>query len=166
MVDWQGVRDAFPILKQTVNGQPLLYLDNAATSQKPQPVIDALVHYYSSMNANVHRGAHQLSASATQAYETVRTQVAKFINAPSAKNIIFVKGATEGINCVAESFVAQQCQAGDEVIISILEHHSNIVPWQRLAERHGIVLKIAPCNKMAPSMLRPFKCCYPCCFAV
>ena len=102
--------------------QPLLYLDNAATSQKPQPVIDALVHYYSSMNANVHRGAHQLSASATQAYETVRTQVAKFINAPSAKNIIFVKGATEGINCVAESFVAQQCQAGDEVIISILEH--------------------------------------------
>lgn len=137
------LREQFPILEQQVNDHPLIYLDNAATTQKPRAVIDAISHYYLNDNANVHRASHQLSGRATTAFENARETVCQFINAKSSKEIIWTKGTTEGVNLLTNVF-AKQLQAGDEVIISTLEHHANIVPWQMLVESIGIVLKVIP----------------------
>lgn len=137
-------RRDFPILQQQVHGKPLIYLDNAATSQKPQAVIDAVSAYYRHDNANVHRGVHLLSERATAAYEGVRAKVQRFINAASTKEIVFVRGATEAINLVAQSYGRHRFHAGDEIILSEMEHHSNIVPWQLLAEQVGVILKVVP----------------------
>lgn len=137
-------RHDFHILQRQVHGKPLVYLDNAATSQKPQAVIDAIVEYYCQTNSNVHRGVHQLSELATAAYEGAREKVRRFINASSTKEIVFVRGATEAINLVAQSYGRSRFQTGDEIILSEMEHHSNIVPWQLLAEQIGVVLRIIP----------------------
>ena len=142
----QKLREDFPILKQLVHGKPLVYLDNAATSQKPRQVIDAIADYYESYNSNVHRGLHALSEQATQAYEGARGIVRSFLNAAEDREIIFVKGTTEGINLVASSYGRAHLQQGDEIIISEMEHHSNIVPWQILCEEKGAVLKVVPFN--------------------
>jgi len=139
-------RRDFPIFKQFVNGKPLVYLDNAATSQKPQAVIDAVSDYYQRYNSNVHRGVHHLSETATAAYEGAREKLRRFINAASLKEIIFVRGTTEAINLVAQSYGRSRLKAGDEIILSEMEHHSNIVPWQLLREQIGVVLKIIPIN--------------------
>lgn len=144
MLDLPAIRKEFPILNQQINGYPLVYLDNAASSQKPTQVIDAVTNYYRRDNANVHRGVHQLSQRATDAYEGSRVEVRDFVNAKSEKEIIFVRGATEAINLVAQSFVRPQLQAGDEILISHMEHHANIVPWQILCEQTGAKLKIIP----------------------
>ena len=135
--DWSALREDFPILDQKVHGQPLLYLDNAATSQKPRAVIDALSRYYERDNANVHRGLHELSNRATAAFEAARVRAAKFLNARSADEIIFTRGTTEGINLVAAAWGAKFIQRGDKILLTEMEHHSNIVPWQLLAERTG-----------------------------
>ncbi|MBE9065298.1 cysteine desulfurase [Leptolyngbya cf. ectocarpi LEGE 11479] len=135
------VRADFPILDQTVNGKPLVYFDNAATSQKPKVVLDALVDYYNQDNANVHRGVHALSARATAAYEGTRDKVATFINAASRNEIVFTRNASEAINLVAYAWGLSNLKAGDEVILSVMEHHSNLVPWQLVAQRTGAVLK-------------------------
>ncbi|EKV01112.1 cysteine desulfurase-like protein, SufS subfamily [Leptolyngbya sp. PCC 7375] len=135
------VRSDFPILDQTVNGKPLVYFDNAATSQKPKVVLNALVDYYHQDNANVHRGVHTLSARATAAYEGTRDKVAAFINASSRNEIVFTRNASEAINLVAYAWGLSNLKAGDEVILSVMEHHSNLVPWQLVAERTGAVLK-------------------------
>jgi len=144
--DVARIREDFPILKQTVNGKPLVYLDNAATSQKPQSVIDALVRYYVTENSNVHRGVHTLSQRATDDYEYARAKVRQFINAADDREIIYVRGTTEGINLVAQTYGRQNVGAGDEIIISAMEHHSNIVPWQILCQEKGAHLKIVPMN--------------------
>ena len=144
MLDINAIRNDFPILHQTVNGQPLVYLDNAASSQKPVHVIDAVSNYYRQDNANVHRGVHRLSQRATDAYEGARSKVRGFLNAKSDKEIIFVRGATEAINLIAQSFVRPKLHAGDEILISHLEHHANIVPWQMLCEQTGAHLKVIP----------------------
>jgi len=143
-LDVVRVRSDFPILSQLVHGKPLVYLDNAATSQKPRAVIDAMTDYYSHHNANVHRGVHTLSVQATELYEGAREKVRSLINAAELAEIIFVRGTTEGINLVASSFGAARVQRGDEVIISAMEHHSNIVPWQLLCERSGARLRVIP----------------------
>lgn len=139
-----AIRADFPILHQQVNGHPLVYLDNAASSQKPRQVIDAISHYYLHDNANIHRGVHQLSQRATDLYDAARSKVRQFLNASSDKEIIFTRGATEAINLVAQSFVRPMLQAGDEILISHLEHHANIVPWQILCEQTGAKLKVIP----------------------
>ncbi|PKB57830.1 MAG: cysteine sulfinate desulfinase [SAR202 cluster bacterium Casp-Chloro-G3] len=144
--DVARIREDFPLLKQTVNGKPLVYLDNAATSQKPQSMIDALVRYYTTENSNVHRGVHTLSQLATDDYEAARTKVRKFINAAEDHELIYVRGTTEGINLVAQTFGRQNIGQGDEIIISTMEHHSNIVPWQILCEEKGAQLKVVPIN--------------------
>ncbi len=140
------VREDFPILKQQVHGKPLVYLDNAATSQKPQVVLDTLEHYYSTENANVHRGVHSLSQQATQDYEAARGKIRQLLNASDDREIIFVRGATEGINLVAQSYGRQNVGEGDEIIISAMEHHSNIVPWQILCQERGAHLRVIPMN--------------------
>ena len=145
-LDAYSIRKQFPILNRKVKGKPLIYLDNAATSQKPQMVIDALVNYYSNYNANIHRGIHTLAEEATQAFEETRDAVQEFINAESRKQIIFTRGTTEGINLVAYTWGRQNVKAGNEIIISVMEHHSNIVPWQILCEQNGAILKIIPIN--------------------
>lgn len=156
--DVYKIRKDFPILNQTLkNGQPLVYLDNAATSQKPQAVIDAIVHYYTYANANVHRGVHTLSERATEAYESARIKIQHFINAPAAKECIFTRGTTEGINLVAQSFVAPRLKAGDEIIITQLEHHSNIVPWQLVCKKTGAILRVIPINNKGELELEAFK---------
>lgn len=137
-------RDDFPILDQTVNGKPLIYFDNAATTQKPRAVIDALRHYYEHDNANVHRGLHELSSRATDAYEAARGKVARFLGAGSAEEIVFTRGTTEGINLVAQSWGGKNLRAGDVILLTELEHHSNLVPWQLLAERTGARLRFVP----------------------
>ena len=144
--DIEAVRADFPILSTLVRGKPLVYLDNAATTQKPQAVIDRLVRYYSTENSNVHRGVHYLSEVATVAFEGVRTEVMQFLNARTVKEIIFTRGTTESINLVTQSWGRQNVRAGDEVIISAIEHHSNIVPWQLLCEEKGATLRIIPVN--------------------
>ncbi len=144
--DAARIREDFPILAQRVHGKPLVYLDNAATSQKPQVVIDALAKYYSSQNANIHRGVHALSELATYEYEKARGKVKLFLNAAETREIIFVRGTTEGINLVAQSYGRKFIKAGDEIIISAMEHHSNIVPWQMLCEQTGAVLRVIPMN--------------------
>lgn len=142
--DVNALRDQFPILKKRVRGNPFVYLDNAATTQKPQSVIDVLNQYYTDQNANIHRGIHYLSEQATEAYEDARSRISKFINAPSERQIIFVRGTTEGINLIAQTFGRQRVRSGDEILISTLEHHSNIVPWQLLAEAQGANIKVIP----------------------
>ena len=144
MYDVNEIRKEFPILKQSVYGKPLIYLDNAATTQKPRCVIDAITEAYTNVNANVHRGVHFLSQKATEQYEEARATVRRFINARHAHEVIFTRGTTESINLVASSFGETFLTAGDEVIISTMEHHSNIVPWQLLAERKGIKLRVIP----------------------
>ncbi|MBF2556575.1 cysteine desulfurase [Listeria marthii] len=141
MIDIQKIRADFPILDQEINEKPLAYLDNAATSQKPKQVIEALTHYYEFDNANVHRGVHTLAARATDAYESARSKVAKFIHAREVAEIIFTRGTTSAINLVADSYGEANIEAGDEIVISYLEHHSNLIPWQQLAKRKGAVLK-------------------------
>jgi cysteine desulfurase/selenocysteine lyase len=142
--DWTALRKDFPILDQQVHGKPLIYFDNAATSQKPRVVIDALVHYYEHDNANVHRGIHELSNRATAGYEAARTRAAKFINARSAEEIVFTRGTTEGINLVASSWGAKNLKSGDVILLTEMEHHSNLVPWQLLAQRTGAKLAYVP----------------------
>ena len=139
-------RQDFPILGQTVRDQPLVYLDNGATAQKPRQVIEVLDEYYRSYNSNIHRGVHTLSEQATEAYESARKKIQHFINAASLQEIIFVRGTTEGINLVAQSYGRSKLGAGDEIIISTMEHHSNIVPWQLLCEQTGAILKVIPIN--------------------
>jgi cysteine desulfurase/selenocysteine lyase len=140
----EEIRADFPILHQEVNGKPLVYFDNAATSQKPKQVIDALVHYYEFDNANIHRGIHTLAERATTAFEATRERLQSFINAAEKEEIIFTKGTTEGINLVAQSYGRKFLKAGDEILISGMEHHSNIVPWQMLCSQTGAVLKVIP----------------------
>ena len=137
-------REDFPILKQTIHGRPLVYLDNAATSQKPQSVIDAESRYYATLNANVHRGIHDLSQRATDAFEAARDKVRRFINAADAKEVVFTRGTTEAINLVAQSYGRSRFKPGDEILVTEMEHHSNIVPWQLLCEQTGAVLRVAP----------------------
>ncbi|GAA3548361.1 cysteine desulfurase [Zobellella aerophila] len=142
--DIHTLRRDFPTLAQIVNGHPLVYLDNAATTQKPQPVLDALNHYYRDTNANVHRASHALSAQATQAFEAARIKLQRFINAPTPEQLIWTKGTTEAINLVAYSFGMHHLQAGDEILLSTLEHHANIVPWQQVAAATGAVIRVIP----------------------
>jgi cysteine desulfurase/selenocysteine lyase len=142
--DWAALRNDFPILHQQVHGKPLVYLDNAATSQKPRSVIQSLVHYYEWDNANVHRGIHELSNRATAGFENARVRAAKFINAASADEIIFTRGTTEGINLVACTWGAKNLGPGDVILLTELEHHSNLVPWQMLAQRTGAKLAYVP----------------------
>ena len=140
------IREDFPILKQKVHGRPLVYLDSAATSQKPQVVIDTLVRYYTTENSNVHRGVHSLSQRATEDYEGARAKVRQLLNASDDREIIFVRGTTEGINLVAQSYGRQNIGEGDEIVISAMEHHSNIVPWQILCQEQGATLRVIPIN--------------------
>ena len=144
--DLARVRADFPILKQKIHGKPLVYFDNGATSQKPQTVIDALARYYSAENSNIHRGVHSLSERATADYETARRKVRDFINAQSEKEIIFVRGTTEAINLVAQSYGRPFLKAGDEIIVSAMEHHANIVPWQMVCDQVGARLRVIPIN--------------------
>ena len=144
MFDAERIRAEFPILDQEVNGRPLVYLDNGATSQKPRRVIDAIRHYYESDNANVHRGLHALSERATNAYEGARDTVRAFLNAADRREIVFVRGATEGLNLVAQSWARPRLGPGDDVVITTMEHHSNIVPWQIVCRQTGARLRVAP----------------------
>ncbi len=154
--DVEKIRADFPILKQEIRNKPLVYLDNAATSQKPQVVIDSIVKMYSCDYSNVHRGVHTLSERATAAYEGAREKVKNFINAASTKEIIFVRGATEAINLVAQTFGKANIKAGDEILITAMEHHSNIVPWQMLCEETGAILKVAPINLQGELIIEQF----------
>lgn len=155
MIDIQKVREDFPILKRKVNGYPLIYFDNAATSQTPQVVIDSIVDYYSNYNANIHRGVHTLSQEATDAYETARFKIQKHFNAAKKHEIIFTSGTTHAINLVANGF-SSLLKKGDEIIVSALEHHSNIVPWQMLCERTGAILKVIPISIKGELILEEF----------
>jgi len=155
MLDIQKIRADFPILSQTVNGKPLVYFDNGATSQKPQIVIDAEVKYYNEINANIHRGVHTLSQLATDAYEISRGKVKEHINAKHAHEVLFTSGTTFGINLVTNGF-ASILKPGDEVIVSSLEHHSNIVPWQMLCEKTGAILKVIPINENGELIIEEF----------
>ena len=159
VIEFQGkqIRSDFQILSERIHGKPLVYLDNAATTQKPNSVIDAINQYYRSENSNVHRGVHYLSELATKKYESARMTVQKFLNAESESEIIFVRGATEAINLVATTYGRKNIQAGDEVLITELEHHSNIVPWQMLCEEKGAKLRIAPINDGGEVVLEEFK---------
>lgn len=154
--DLEAIRADFPVLEQAVRGKPLVYLDNAATAQKPAPVIEALAGYYREYNANIHRGLHTLSEKATAEYEAARDKLRQFINAESRKEIIFVRGATEAINLVAQSYGRQTLRPGDEIIITELEHHSNIVPWQLLCEQTGAALKYIPINDAGELILAEY----------
>ncbi|OBR41598.1 MULTISPECIES: aminotransferase class V-fold PLP-dependent enzyme [Aeromonas] len=141
------LRSQFPALAQEVNGHPLVYLDNAATTQKPKAVLDAINHYYRADNANVHRAAHALSGRATRAFEDARETVARFINAPRSHEVIWTRGTTEAINLVAQSWGMSEFKAGDEIILSTLEHHANIVPWQLVSQRTGAVIRVVPLDE-------------------
>ena len=156
-IDVERIRQDFPILHQEINGKPLVYLDNAATTQKPQAVIDAIVNYYVKNNANVHRGVHTLSQRATDDYESARESVRRFINAPEDCEVIYVRGATEGLNLVASSYGRKYFKSGDEVIITGMEHHSNIVPWQLLGKELGIRLRVVPFNDDGELLLDEFE---------
>lgn len=156
MLDIAKIRAEFPILKRTVNGNPLVYFDNASTTQKPKVVIDSIINYYQNYNANVHRGVHTLSQEATDAFENVRMQLKDHFNARHSHEIIFTKGTTESINLVANGF-SQLLKKGDEVIISQLEHHSNIVPWQMACEKSGAELKVIPINDYGELLLKEFE---------
>src|SRR5438105_42940 len=155
--DVARIREDFPILSRSVRGHPLVYLDNAATTQKPQAVIDRLVRYYSEENSNVHRGVHYLSEIATAAYEEARSTVKRFINARSEKEIVFTRGTTESINLVMQSWGRRNVRSGDEVLITAIEHHSNIVPWQLLCEEKGAKLRVAPVNDAGELVVAEFE---------
>ena len=142
--DVAAVRSQFPILRQTVRGKPLVYLDNAATTQKPRAVLEAVRRYYEEDNANVHRGVHLLSERATRAYEEARVKVGRFVGAKDPREVIFTRGTTESINLVAQTFGRARVRAGDEVLVTGMEHHSNIVPWQLLCEENGARLQVVP----------------------
>jgi cysteine desulfurase / selenocysteine lyase len=155
--DVERVRQDFPILHQRVHGRPLVYLDNAATSQKPLPVLRALQDYYSRDNSNIHRGVHELSGRATAAYEEARSKVRRFLNAGDDREILFVRGTTEAVNLVAQSYGRSRLGAGDEILITAMEHHSNIVPWQILCEEKGAHLKVAPVDDRGDLILEEFE---------
>jgi cysteine desulfurase / selenocysteine lyase len=155
--DVNAVRADFPILKETVNGKPLIWFDNAATTQKPQVVIDRLSHFYAHENSNIHRAAHELAARATDAYEDARDTVAQFIGAPTAEDIVFVRGTTEAINLVAHAWGGKHLQPGDEIVITHLEHHANIVPWQLISQKTGAILKWAPIDDAGNLLLSEFE---------
>jgi cysteine desulfurase/selenocysteine lyase len=155
--DVKQVRRDFPVLGQLVHGKPLVYLDNAATSQKPEAVLDAIDKYYRVGNANIHRGVHYLSERATEEYEGAREKIRGFLHAASAKEIVFVRGATEGVNLVASTFGRMKVRAGDEVLISAMEHHSNIVPWQMLCEEKGAKLRVIPMNDQGEIILDEYR---------
>jgi len=155
--DPDRIRGDFPILRQKINGHPLVYLVSAATSQKPQAVIDAMQHYYTADNANIHRGVHTLSIRATDAYEGARAKVQQFIGAQRPEEIIFVRSATEAVNLVANTWGRANLKPGDEVLITVMEHHSNIVPWQMICEQTGAVLKVAPINDNGELLLDEFE---------
>ena len=157
MYDIQKVREDFPILDREVYGKPLIYLDNGATTQKPRQVVEAITDEYYSVNANVHRGVHFLSQQATELHEASRETVRRFINARSSNEIVFTRGTTESINLLASSFADSQMKEGDEVIVSVMEHHSNIVPWQLQAARKGIVLKVIPKNDRGELLLDEYE---------
>ncbi|MGD8828603.1 MAG: aminotransferase class V-fold PLP-dependent enzyme, partial [Gammaproteobacteria bacterium] len=146
-LDVERIRADFPALQQTVHGKPLAYLDNAATAQKPASVIEALAAYYRHDNANIHRGVHALSERATAAYESAREKVRRFINAGNTRELVFVRGTTEAINLVAQTFGRTRIGKGDEILITHMEHHSNIVPWQLLCRETGAILRVAPINQ-------------------
>ena len=151
------IRKDFPVLQKRVNGHPLVWFDNGATTQKPRQVIDAISDYYSNYNSNIHRGAHTLAAQATDAYEGAREKVRKFINASSAEEIIFVRGTTEGINLVAQTFGRKFVGVGDEVIVSTLDHHANIVPWQQICKEKGAKLRAIPINECGDLILEDYE---------
>jgi cysteine desulfurase/selenocysteine lyase len=155
--DVNAVRADFPILKEVINGKPLIWFDNAATTQKPQVVIDRLVKFYSHENSNIHRAAHELAARATDAYEEARDTVAEFIGAPSSDNIVFTRGTTEAINLVAHAWGGKHLQPGDEIVITHLEHHANIVPWQLISQKTGAILKVAPIDDAGNLLLNEFE---------
>jgi cysteine desulfurase/selenocysteine lyase len=155
--DVEKIRADFPILQEQVHGHRLVYLDNAATSQKPRAVIDAITNYYLHDNANIHRGVHELSQRSTHNYEATRTRMKKFLNAPDAHEIIFVRGTTEGINLVAACYGAKNVKEGDEIIVSALEHHSDIVPWQMLCQSTGAKLKVIPINDRGELILEEYE---------
>ncbi|MBX3640010.1 MAG: cysteine desulfurase [Nitrosomonas sp.] len=155
--DVHAIRRDFPILQEQVNGRSLVWLDNAATTQKPQAVIDRLAYFYQHENSNIHRAAHELAARATDAYEESREKVRRFINAPSVEEIIFVRGTTEGINLVAQSWGRQNIGEGDEIVITWLEHHANIVPWQMLCSERGATLRIAPVDDNGQILLEEYQ---------
>ena len=151
------IRDDFPILSELIHGQPLVWLDNGATTQRPKQVIDRISYYYTHENSNVHRGAHTLAARSTDAYEAARDTVRDFIGAPGSEEIVFVRGTTEAINLVANAYVKPQLQPGDEIIVSILEHHANIVPWQLIAQKTGAVIKVIPCDETGQLILSEYE---------
>ncbi len=151
------IRADFPILRETMHGRPLVYLDNAATTQKPQSVIDALVRYYTEENANIHRSPHLLAEKATRAFEGARVKVKQFLHAADAHEIIFVRNATEGVNLVAQTFGRQNIGAGDEIVITTMEHHCNIVPWQMLCAEKGAVLRVVPINDAGELLLDEYE---------
>ncbi|MCD6047266.1 MAG: cysteine desulfurase [Gammaproteobacteria bacterium] len=153
MFNIENIRKDFPILSEVINGKPLIYLDNAATTQKPQAVIDTLKHYYEHTNANVHRSVYTLSERATKEYEAARDKVQKYIHATHREEVIWVRGTTEAINLVAQSFLRPQLKAGDEILITAMEHHANIVPWQLVAEQTGAVIKVLPINDQGELIL-------------
>ena len=156
-LDVYAIRGQFPVLNREVKGKPLVYLDNAATSQKPQVVLDALLNYYTEYNANIHRGIHTLAEEATAAFEATRDTVKQFINAGSREQIIFTRGTTEGINLVAQTWGRQNIKAGDEILVSNMEHHSNIVPWYVLCQEKGAVLKVVPINEEGELIMDEFE---------
>jgi cysteine desulfurase / selenocysteine lyase len=156
-LDIEKIRQDFPILHQEVNGKPLVYFDNAATTQKPKAVIDALTGYYSGYNANIHRGVHTLADKATAAFEATRQTVKAFINAPQTEQVIFTRGTTEGINLVAATYGRANLNPGDEVIITAMEHHSNIVPWQLICEERGAKLKVIPINEAGEVIMEEYE---------
>ncbi|RFS13907.1 cysteine desulfurase [Emticicia sp. C21] len=157
MLDIQKIRADFPILEEKINGKDLVYFDNAATTQKPLPVLNALSNYYGKYNANIHRGIHHLAEKATSAFEATRRTIQRFLNARYAEEIIFTYGTTDGINLVAQTYGRKFLKEGDEIIISTLEHHSNIVPWQMLCEQNGCILKVIPINDNGELILEEYE---------
>jgi cysteine desulfurase/selenocysteine lyase len=155
--DVNRVRADFPILSEKVNGHDLIWLDNGATTQKPRAVIERLKYFYEHENSNIHRGAHELAARATDAYERARKKTAEFIGAPSSDNIVFVRGTTEAVNLVAQSYVKPLLQPGDEIVLTLLEHHANIVPWQLIAEETGAVIRVAPVDQSGQIILPEYE---------
>src|SRR5947207_1524143 len=156
-LDVETLREDFPVLKQTVHGKPLVYLDSAATAQKPTVVVDAIRHFHEVDCANIHRGVHELSQRSTAAYEETRAKVRKFLHAKSNEELIFVRGTTEGINLVSSSWGRKNVEAGDEIVISAMEHHSNIVPWQMLCEETGAKLRVIPMNERGELILEEYE---------
>ncbi|MDR0220242.1 MAG: cysteine desulfurase [Lachnospiraceae bacterium] len=155
--DVNRIRADFPILAEKVNGHDLIWLDNGATTQKPRPVIERIKYFYEHENSNIHRGAHELAARATDAYERARKKTAEFLGAPSPDNIVFVRGTTEGVNLVAQSYVKPLLSPGDEIVLTLLEHHANIVPWQLVAEETGAVIRVAPVDQTGQIILAEYE---------